>query len=134
MLFVLATAFAEPAPIEIHVTDPTVKEVRLVCPNRELTSRVTNGVAKFQTHLSNCSVEYTIKAGFISEPGVFTCADGRCEKQGTVHREVSNSPGRVSIIITDNSATLLELTCSDHYRSRANVVTNTAVFKGSPKG
>ncbi|MCA9569219.1 MAG: hypothetical protein KC656_15325, partial [Myxococcales bacterium] len=45
---------------------------------------------------------------------------------------MGDAPGRVTIVLTDNSTQLLELSCPSGYRERAPVLTNTAVFEGVP--
>lgn len=116
-------------PIRINILDPSVKEVYLVCPDRTVSTKVVNRVASFDENVSNCRIEVRKEIGSLPSPGAFTCAtDGSgCQEEGTVHRPTQDAPGRVNIVLTDNSADMFELKCGDS-RSRAQVRENVATF------
>jgi hypothetical protein len=50
-----------------------------------------------------------------------------------IHKTIESAAGRVTVVITDNSTTLLELKCPSGYRQRSRVETNTAVFENVPE-
>ena len=124
----IAHAFS---PVQISVSDPNVTEVVLTCPDRTVRTRVVDGLAAFDQDVSKCKVEFVVSAGRIEGPGAYTCAAGTgCSSKGVNHRPVSDSPDRINIVVTDNSANLFELKCGSDFRARAPVTDNAATFDG----
>lgn len=132
MLTLMLTAGAV-EPIQITVTDPSVKEVILECDGgKTLRAPVRAGSVSFSESPGTCSVSFLSQIGSLDGPAEYTCGTQGCSKVDVVHRDIAAAEGRVVIIITDDSTTLLELRCPSGYRNRARVETNTAVFDGVP--
>ncbi len=120
--------------MEITVTDPAVTEVHLACDGQQLRAPVVDGVARFPGTLVNCTVSLFSTVGRLDRNDRYVCGMTGCQRRGIEHREVASDPNRVTIILTDASARLLELRCPSGYRERAPVTQNTAVFDGVPEG
>ncbi len=120
-------------PVRIKVSDPSVSKVLLDCGGSMLEAPVRGGTAVFSQGVSNCSVHFVKQVGSLDGPGEYTCDAGGCRETDVIHRTVEAAAGRVTIIITDGSTSLLELKCPSGYRNRASVETNTAVFDGVPE-
>lgn len=131
MLFALLMT-AQAGEMEITVPDPAAREVQLSCDGQQLTKPLVGGVAKFPGTLANCRVRVIREVGEVKSNDKWTCTDRGCTRNAIEHRNVGAAPGRVTIILTDASTSLLELRCPSGYRERAPVETNTAVFEGAP--
>lgn len=122
--------------IDVTVMDPQVVELVLECSNGQYRSPVKNGVASFSHVPNNCQVFAIRRSGVIGETGKWTCDLSSCTQEEVLHREVSDAPGRVNIIVNTAlpKGASFELTCPGNYRLRTEIVTNTAVFEGVPDG
>ncbi len=133
----LAWLFAAPAlaqSVEIRVTDPLVTALVLECADGTFKAVVKNGLATLERTPQACAVNMVRRSGEITQPGRWTCTLDRCTQEEVAHRPVSDAPGRINVILTTElpPGASLELTCSDGYRTRAEVSLNTAVFDGVP--
>lgn len=119
-------------PLRIRIEDPAVREVHLDCAGKKLRAPVRDGWATFQESIDRCSVALLSTSGELDGPGEYLCGVGGCARGDVQHRRVEAAPDRVTVVITDDSASMLELRCPSGYRERANVETNTAVFDKVP--
>lgn len=131
-LALLVPAASAVEPVRIKVTDPSVREVVLECAGKKLTAPVRDGMVSFAENPGKCQVIFVSAVGTLDGPAEYECSARGCNKVDVVHRKVEAASDRVTIIVTDSSAVLLELKCPSGYRVRANVETNTAVFDGVP--
>ena len=129
----LLTQAAFAAPIEITVTDSAVERVLFTCDEGSFEAKVHLGKAQLPERVTNCKLQMVRKAGVISGPGTYTCDLNACKMDQVEHKPVSDAPGRVNIIVTGAyQAQALELTCTDGFRERSAIETNTAIFNDVP--
>lgn len=128
----LSAAFG--SPVEITVSDPLVTALVLECQDGTFKAVVKNGLATLEQVPKDCVVNMIRKSGTITAPGRWTCTLEGCTQQEVSHREVTDAPGRVNVILTTDlpAGASLELTCSDGFRLRVEVAQNAAVFDGVP--
>ena len=133
-MFMWAFMAQAASPIRISIPDSSVKEVYLVCPDRTVSAKVVGRVASFDENVSNCRIEIRKEIGILVAPGGYTCAtDGSgCQEEGTVHRATQDAPGKVNLILIDNSADMMELKCGTDFRLRSAVTENVASFDNVP--
>lgn len=132
MLTQLATAGA---PLEVRVDDPNVVALLLDCGGAsQLKANVVDGLAKFpQVPQAQCTVNTLRKGGTIDKPGKWTCGLDECKLDDVHHLDVLNADGRINVILPGmHKGAWLEVSCPDGWRSRADLVENTATFEGVP--
>ncbi|MEZ4319440.1 MAG: hypothetical protein R3F61_18135 [Myxococcota bacterium] len=132
-LIALTTNAHATDPVRIRVTDPSIRTVILECGSTKLQAEVKNGMATFAQNPGKCEVLFLGRIGLIDGPAEYTCTSQGCQQVDVIHKELADASGRVTVVITDSSTTLLELKCPSGYRQRARVDTNTAVFEGVPE-
>lgn len=128
------TSAALGATIDLSVPDPKVTKVLLTCADGRYEAVPKNGHVTFEHVPDACQVEFVRKSGVIDSTGSWTCSADTCSKEQVEHRPVTNAPNRVNVVVTTElpPGATLELTCSNGFRVRAEVVTNTSVFDNVP--
>ena len=130
----LAGLAAQASTFEIQVTDPLVTSVILKCRSGTFEQAPKAGVVAFEHLPDACQVYMVRKSGTIDTTGIWSCGLETCKHEEVRHAPVTDAPGRVNVIVTTAlpPGAALELTCSNEFRVRADIQTNTAVFDAVP--
>lgn len=130
----LLVGLAHASTFEIQVTDPAVTSVILKCKTGTYDAEPKSGLVTFEHLPDGCQVYMVRKSGLIDATGVWSCGLDSCKREEVRHQPVTDGAGRVNVIVTTElpPGAALELTCSNGFRVRANVVVNTAVFEAVP--
>jgi hypothetical protein len=133
-MIALLAQLAVAATVELQVPDPLVREVILECADGTHRGQPKNGVVTFEHVPKGCQVMMLRRSGVIDSTGKWSCSLDACTKQEVQHREVVDAPNRLNVIVTTElpPGASLELTCSNGFRVREPVVTNTSVFETVP--
>lgn len=134
LLELASTGAARASTIDVSVPDPKVLRVILTCSDGTYEATPKNGSVTFEHVPKNCQVSMVRKSGLIDSTGTWTCTADACTKEQVEHRPVTDAPNRVNVIVTTPlpPGAALELTCSNGFRVRSEVVTNTASFDSVP--
>jgi hypothetical protein len=118
--------------VEIAVSDPLVRSVRLECATGSYDLPVRDGKVAMERVPEHCQLFMERKSGVVNQPGKWVCTLDTCQMTDVEHAAVADAPGRVNIILTSvmASSASLELTCPGGYKVRSDIRTNTAIFEG----
>lgn len=131
----LANTALAGAPLEVKVEDTRVSAVLLDCGGAsQLKAEVRDGLATFsQIPHTNCTVHMLREVGTIDQPGKWTCGMEDCALDDVHHRDVVNADGRINVILPGmHKGAAIEITCPDGWRSRVELVENTATIENVP--
>ena len=135
LAMLLANTATAGAPLEVKIEDPAVFAVLLDCgAGSQLKAEVRDGLATFaQVPHAECAVNLLRKSGTIDKPGKWTCDLDKCELDDVHHLDTMNADGRINVILPGlHKGSAIEITCPDGWRSRVEIVENTATLNDVP--